>query len=327
MQSSYDVEKVKIYHRSKLVLPWTYFWSFWKICFLLIRSKFILVQGGGYHSLIAVIAAKIARRPCYIVAIGTDCIRLPEINYGHFCKPLLRWATTFSYRFATHIFPKHTSLIYHEYRLEYVQYQNQGIKAFVPKLKTPITAIENGYDHDFWTDYKKERKPYSMLTVASNVRSKKRFLVKGIDLFLRIAKELPKYSFTIVGDFDSEVVLPKNVKIFRELSREELSDLYNSHMYYLQLSRSEGFPNSLCESMLCGCVPIVTDVGGQSDIVSDTGLKLRSNNVASMKKAIEHFVTENSDYRSEVRNVIKNNFTLENRKKKLLNSIKAYMAD
>jgi glycosyltransferase involved in cell wall biosynthesis len=46
-------------------------------------------------------------------------------------------------------------------------------------------------------------------------------------------------------------------------------DFYNSCKIFVLCSKGEGFPLALLEGMACGCVPIVTDVGDNTDLVSN----------------------------------------------------------
>lgn len=45
-------------------------------------------------------------------------------------------------------------------------------------------------------------------------------------------------------------------------------DLFNNCKIYVLCSKGEGFPLALLEGMACGCVPIITDVGDITDLVS-----------------------------------------------------------
>ena len=51
-----------------------------------------------------------------------------------------------------------------------------------------------------------------------------------------------------------------------------MKELYQNTKFYFQGSRLEGLPNSLCEAMLCGCVPIGSKVFGIPDAIGNTGI-------------------------------------------------------
>ncbi len=90
-------------------------------------------------------------------------------------------------------------------------------------------------------------------------------MIKGLDRFRQLAAEMPDFEFTIIGikesfqDFFEPI--PTNLKLIPFVPYKELPVQYNKFSFYAQFSRSEGLPNSLCEAMLCGCIPLGTDVG------------------------------------------------------------------
>ena len=45
---------------------------------------------------------------------------------------------------------------------------------------------------------------------------------------------------------------------------------YQAADIYAFPSRLEGFPTSLMEAMACGCAPVVTEIGGNEDLVDET---------------------------------------------------------
>ena len=51
-----------------------------------------------------------------------------------------------------------------------------------------------------------------------------------------------------------------------------MKQLYQNNKFYFQGSRLEGLPNSVCEAMLCGCIPIGSKVFGIPDIIGNTGI-------------------------------------------------------
>jgi glycosyltransferase involved in cell wall biosynthesis len=74
------------------------------------------------------------------------------------------------------------------------------------------------------------------------------------------------------------------VTVAGKIEYHKLVELYNRHEFYLQLSVAEGFPNTLCEAMLCGCIPIGSNVFSIPKIIGDTGFVLKHRNMDELKR-------------------------------------------
>jgi glycosyltransferase involved in cell wall biosynthesis len=59
------------------------------------------------------------------------------------------------------------------------------------------------------------------------------------------------------------------------VSPDQLRTILRGATFYAQLSLSEGMPNALCEAMLCGCIPLVSNVASMPSIIADHGRVLR----------------------------------------------------
>ena len=279
--------------------PLSFFYSFIRQMLFLLRyqrkNKVIVSQFAGYHTLLPAITAKISNIPFIIIAAGTESYSFPSINYGNFRKPLLGWFTKISFRLSSLILPVHSSLIYSKQEYYNRDYPYQGIKYFVQGLKTPYKYIPYGYDVNKWKKNNKEKVPKTFATIAGGCEKRAVFLRKGIDLIFEVAPYFPDCMFMVIGGkldtTDKEI--PQNVLIFPFLSQDELIDILSSSAFYLQLSIAEGFPNALCEAMLCECIPVGSDVAGIPEIIGETGYivqKREINNVrAALKSAIEEF--------------------------------------
>ena len=299
----------------KYLLPIAFFKQFFYLLFKLKKIDVIVTQSSGYLSFLPVIFSKIFKIKVVIIAIGTDCARLPEINYGAHTKKILRWFSQFSFKHASLILPVHKSLEKASYTYLDVKFPQQGIRSLVKGVKTSIVEVVNGYDTKKWKIIKENRIDNSFLTVSFAV-NKIGYFRKGIDMIIKAALLFPDYKFTIVGKVVLQEACPKNVTLLENVPQEELLRIYNQHKYYLQLSMFEGFPNALCEAMLCGCIPIGSDVAGIPDIIGENGYILRKKNSTDLEKIIKG-LKDNSLTDIDVRNQIRDNYPIERRTKEL----------
>jgi len=302
----------------------------WKAPFELIRHSVILLvsifryhliicQFAGYHSFLPVLFGKIFRIPVLIISGGTESVSFPSIRYGNFHKKLLGWFTAFSIKSCSHLALKHSTLLEYNYEYDTTQPSHQGILAFVPDCKTPYSVIFNGYDENEFTP-SGEKLINSFLTVAAGIEVPFTIPLKGIDLILKIAADFPDSVFTIAGcpETYSPPDSPANVSWIHIHDQKQLIELYRQHRFYLQLSMSEGFPNALCEAMLCECIPVGSAVNSIPEIIGDTGYLLRYRSDSELKNLITRMLKTNNFTGSEARNRICRNYPMSLRKNKLL---------
>ncbi len=280
------------------------------------------VMFGGYWSLLPVLISKLFKKKCYIILGGADCVSFPKLNYGSLRLKFLKRIIKFSYKYATKLLPVHEALIYSKYN--YSQLSNtdfQGYKFFMPEITTESFVIYNGFDpHDFY-NLATSKNEKSFITVAL-IDSEQRFKLKGIDLILEIAKKNLDCSFTVVGAKKSFYLtlidVPENLKFVEFIESSELKNYISQHEFYLQLSISEGFPNALCEGMLCECCPIGSNVSSIPYIIGDTGFILERDDLYIANELIKKMkllsVEEKSKLGKAARNRIVENFHIDKRK-------------
>ncbi|MBP6334789.1 MAG: glycosyltransferase family 4 protein [Bacteroidia bacterium] len=303
----------------------------WKNALLFIHQFFFLVrhilsadilvsQFSGYHSFLPALLSKFTGKPFLIVAGGTDCHSFPSIGYGNFRKTLLGLFTKWSYNLCKHISPKHSSLWECNYEYDTRDYNKQGIHAFMPDLQKSITVIPNGFNSELYKK-KTEKVNRSFLTIAGNLNYPFQAELKGVDLIRQVATRFTDCSFTIVGVNAGQFAkgAPANIHYINSLPPEELITLYSSHTFYFQLSIAEGFPNSLCESMLCECVPIGSSVFSIPEIIGDTGFILLKRDIALLEDIVKRALESDAPTLGKAaRNRISQNYPLTSRKKEIL---------
>lgn len=281
------------------------------------KSSFIFCMFAGYHSILPVIFARLFNKPCLIVAGGIDAVSFPSVNYGNFNKLILAKITALSFKWCSYIAPISDYLVNSEYTYQDNDFNRQGFLFHVKHLKTPYSVVYNGFETKHWFDNQEGRIENTFLTIASNLESESRRKIKGIDTVIEAAKLFPNHSFTIIGSNSShsKFVVPDNVKIIPFVQHQDLRAIYCKHDFYLQLSMSEGFGNTLAEAMLCGCIPIGANAGAIPFIIGENGFILKRKDNNQLKSVFLQAM--NSSQKEEIRKLarasILNRFSIEKR--------------
>lgn len=323
----FHIKRFRFSQKSKILSP--VFYGF-QLIYLILNSfsaNAYVIMFGGHHSLLPALFGKIFWKPCFIINGGTDCVSFPSIGYGNFRGGMLNKVTRWSYNLAACLLPVHRSLEGYDYTYDNRDYNRQGIKAFMPALDTPVKEVNFGFDPERWK-MGTNRQRNSFITVAAGLENHYRAELKGVDLIVRAASELPDATFTIVGCPDNHSLgqLPKNVVTMSFVSNEKLVELYGRHEFYIQVSMSEGFPNAISEAMLCGCIPIGSMVGGIPDIVGDTGFLLAYRDFNAFKDLVAQALSANKNELSlKARSRIMEKYPKDKREKELVAVINSYL--
>lgn len=321
LSSGFEVGEFDFYKTQKqsILLAFTVqklflLWNIW-------ACDLVVCQFAGYLSFLPALYARIFSKPCVIISGGTDAVSFPSIRYGNFYKKLLGIFTTWSYRLCTHIAPKHKTLMWCDYDYEPDDFPHQGILFHCKGLKKPFTEITNGYDAVKWHCTQPIKRENTFITVSGGWEYAFQYKLKGIDLMVEAARMFPDCTFIIVGMPDEKLVpqKPANLQIIPPTPNEKLMDIYSGCEFYMQLSMAEGFPNSICEAMLCECIPIGSGVFSIPEIIGEGGFVLKHKNAGELRELIASALnSDKNTLRKKARQRIAENYTLEMRKEKLL---------
>ncbi|MCX8148452.1 glycosyltransferase family 4 protein [Thermaurantimonas aggregans] len=221
-------------------------------------------------------------------------------------------------KYAYKILVVHRSLYHTDYKY-FSTIGKQGLKNLYNTPSDKVIELKNGYSSDVYRVKNYDRSGWSFITAPGRI-DQQTFYLKGVDLLVELCKKMPYIEVTIVGDWQlNGITLPKNITCLPKLSPSDLVEVYNRHTFYMQLSMAEGFPNALCEAMLCGCVPIGSDVFGIPEIIGDTGFLLREKKFDELIRIIENLKNFDLKYLSEkaAERIIRK-FSLEQRNKRFL---------
>ena len=143
-------------------------------------------------------------------------------------------------------------------------------KGWFFKTKKGVTIL-NGIDtNKFQCTHRKELKPAETITVGLVARFRPQ---KRVDRWAEVAaaahKINPNIKFLMVGDGPSDELLRQRINELNINGVIELpgmlADTYSAYKkidIFLLTSDFEGLPLALLEAMSCGCVPVVSNVGG-----------------------------------------------------------------
>lgn len=266
-------------------------------------------------SLHTVLFAKLFNGKSVIVAGGGDAAELPEIPYGAF--------TTWKKHLVKFVFETaDVVLAVSEYtRKEVLQHSK-------PKS---VRVIYNGIDTERYKP-EGEKEEIVLIVFGADQLSWSTIKVKGLETFVRCARYLPDIPFILVGKHKDDDcvkhlkrIASSNVRILGYLPYEELLSYYRRAKVYVQLSLHESFGLALGEAMSCECIPVVTRKAALPEVVGDTGFYVPYGNPKATAEAIEEALNAASEARRKARKRIKDMFSLQKRKEKLLEIINVMM--
>jgi glycosyltransferase involved in cell wall biosynthesis len=325
LNSAYDV-KIEYFDISKKSnLPFILIKQFCKLIFTK-KGTVIVSQFAGFHTAIPSFFSKFKRIKSVIVLGGTDCVHFPSIKYGNYDRFFLKHFTKYSIKNANLLLPVDESLVYYKYTYHQNDFPFQGFEVFCGKTKNKVIVIHNGYDATKWGIGNQVREINSFVTIGARLNSRFGFQLKGIDLITNLARLNPTSKFYIIGGEDLSIEdKPSNLILQEKIPNKELNKYLQSKQFYLQLSISEGFPNALCEAMLSGCIPIVSNVGAMPSIVEGVGGVLKSKDILELDKLVKKIQLNSEIDFSELslksHRKIATDYILEERSQKFLSAI------
>ena len=279
-----------------------------------------------YHAAVIVFVARLFGKKAIIFAGGQEAICYPELKKGVYYKRFRGVCVKYALRNASHIIPNHQSLIWHENFYYSQDGKKDGIKYYIPDIKTPMTVISNGVDTSkFYRDSTIPKENDRILTVGT-MGGISDFFNKGFDLFIEMAGRFPEKKFTLIG-FRKEFMpwIEHNYKISEIPNLETIlfycpDDVlfmnYNRAKVFVQASITEGMPFTLNEAMLCECIPVGSNVNGIPDAIGGSGVIVMKRSADDLEKAVRQALQLDSG--EEARQRALDNFSMPKHREKLL---------
>ncbi len=270
---------------------------------------------GSTYAALVTILAHLTRGISIIVIGGVDVAKRRDIGYGIW---LSRWKALFvryALRHADRVLAVDPALA-------------ESAKLLARYDGRNIEYLPTGYDAAEWPMNTGPRDDV-VLTVAV-CDTPRRLKVKGIDRLLDAARALPEITFRIIGIAPALIdelreSAPHNVDMRPAIARSLLAHEYGRAKVYCQPSQTEGLPNTLCEAMLCGCIPIGTTVGGIPTAIGETGFLVDGADPAGLVRAIADAMAAPEGKGVAAHERIASHFSAERRERGLCAAIDALL--
>jgi len=280
--------------------------SLFKIAFSAVQSDLTFAWFAGWHSAIPIFFSKLFRKKSIVVVGGYDAAYVPEMNYGAFTNLKEKLPVLYIYK-------KTDLILVVDLALKQDIIKNAKVKG------DNIKYLPTGFDTDHWKSKGKKKNIALTVAVANDI---KRVKLKGFDTFVKSAKYFPETKFIVVsvkGEARKylEGISSKNVELFEFLSENDLLKCYQTAKVYCQLSFREGLPTSLCEAMLCECIPVGSNINGVKTAIGDTGFYADYGDEEATINMIKEALKSNEELGKKARERIKNLFPESRRIKDL----------
>lgn len=208
------------------------------------------------------VAARLCGKPSLAISAGFDVACLPEIGYGCMAHPRKRKMGQIALKLARKIVPISA-------------FNCSEVLRWVPAVQPEVVHL--GFEPELYPlgvpAAQRKRQVVTVGALRDDYIQR-----KGLDTFARTSRLLPEVPFIVAGKHinESAVRLMRelggpNLQLTDFLPDDALNDLLQNSAVYAQLSLHEAFGCSVAESMLAGCMPVISTEGALAEVVGPVG--------------------------------------------------------
>lgn len=299
LSSLFVVNEVQFNRKSLVELAFSVF----KVVNAVYRSDFVYYWFASHYSLLAALVAFLLRKPVIGVVSGYDMADRPDLNYGHLRGGINRIIVLLTTRLSSKLLAV-SKFTYSQIALNLPEMLEKSVvvpHGFQPLSKAPVT-----------------KKAYIITSCAVTAQSLR---LKGLGLYLQVAKMLPQYQFFIVGSIDADFVanlaIPANVIMTGRIDNFSNSSLLKDAAIYMQLSEYESFGCAMAEAMLNECYPLATRRGALPEVLGKSG-RLVETDLGEICAVLTQILEQEKFPYRQAREQIEDTFPLAARKDSIL---------
>lgn len=229
---------------------------------LAVRCDAVVYWFASYYALIAALAAFVLGKPVAGMVSGYDMADRPDLGYGHLRGGINRLIVTATTRLSGLLFAVS-------------DFTRNEVRKNLPQQTGKTMVLHHGFHPP---EGSREKKICVVTACAVAGESLK---LKGLELYLEVARHFPAIPFVVAGKVDPLFVqsmnLPDNVILAGSVKNFADSTLLQEAAVYMQLSEYESFGCAVAEAMLNECYPIVTRRGALPEVVGPCGDLVETN--------------------------------------------------
>ena len=297
-----------------------------EILFHIKKTNLIFIWFVDFHSLFPILIGKVFRIKTAVVIGGSDAVSIPPLKIGLFSSGKFRQLVgRICYSQAEILLPVDQSLIkgINKYADKTGVGFPTGFLSFNINPQGLVKVVPTGYDEYIWKYNEAVPRKNDVVSVGF-AYNRTKWILKGGDLLNEVAFNMPEINFYFYGlseafrnQLISEYKIAPNFHLMGMVKNENLPAIFSSFKVYAQLSISEGLPNVLCEAMLCGCIPVGSNVNGIPTAIGDTGFIIEQKNVRETTTAINKALNMEESHRNKTRSRIIKHFPNSKREEAL----------
>ncbi|MDD4232632.1 MAG: glycosyltransferase family 4 protein [Candidatus Cloacimonetes bacterium] len=292
------------------------------------QHKICISWFADYHALFIVLGSRLFNRKSVLFIGGYDAVHYPKLSYGVFHNRLRKLCAVYALKHCDLIIANHNALLSSNNKYYNPHGHSEGVYRLVKNLHTKSIVIHNCITIPAPHIVSKIRKK-QILCVGTTPRLQD-FYNKGFDLLMEAVIGFRDWHFVFVGikttwqkilEPDFHFSHYQNLTIHASIPHPELLSIMSESDIVVQISISEGMPNSLMEAMLYGCKAVGSYVAGIPTIIGNMGEIITERKAEALLKALRKTMQTETD-RQSISNWIANSFPYETRKSKLENALK-----
>jgi glycosyltransferase involved in cell wall biosynthesis len=287
------------------------------------RYKIFFIWFADYHSMLPVFFAKLYGKKCVINIGGYDADEILTGTPKSLKEKFRKFCVSYSVKNASLLLPV-SDVIKSYLETEVPPEKCETIYCCVDTVKFPPPESI-------------PQKQNIIITVGGGGAFIKEAKRKRLDFFIELGNEFNKRfpdlntKFYAIGHnpgtetykYLEPLIKSGNVELKPATkSVDELIQYYTSASVYMQLSFYEAFGIAQVEAMLYGCIPVSNPGGAIAEVIGDAGFTVKDYDMNKFISVIREIIEgRHEELRKKAKQRAFDNFSLEQRRKKLLKTI------